>query len=135
MIATGAAEMVYAAHVLEYLDRVEAVEALTEWARVLRPGGRLLLSVPDFAELASHYTKYRDLAALVGPLFGRMALKGEFVSHRTVYDYPHLAALLLALDYKKVRRVEWLPVEGIFDDHARAQLDGRSISINVEAQA
>jgi len=44
-------ELIYAAHVLEHIPWYETVAALTEAARILVPGGRLELHVPDLAVL------------------------------------------------------------------------------------
>jgi predicted SAM-dependent methyltransferase len=45
---------IYASHVLEhfyYRLNNEVVKTLTEWKRVLEPGGKLLVSVPDLKTL------------------------------------------------------------------------------------
>lgn len=39
--------LVYASHVIEHLPWYSVCDILTEWVRVLRPGGRLELWVPD----------------------------------------------------------------------------------------
>src|SRR2546425_10385369 len=71
MFKDESAELVYACHVLEYFDRVEVVDVLREWHRVLAHGGVVRLAVPDFAALAEVYRRYRDLSPLLGPPFGR----------------------------------------------------------------
>ena len=46
-------ETLYASHVLEHFDYQGGLQrALTEWHRVLVPGGTLLISVPDLEVLA-----------------------------------------------------------------------------------
>ena len=46
---SGSVLEIYASHVLEHLSYVEALpRALKEWHRVLAPGGRAMISVPDF---------------------------------------------------------------------------------------
>lgn len=48
----GSFDLVYASHVLEHFDyRDEVDRVLSEWYRVLAPGGILEVSVPDFALL------------------------------------------------------------------------------------
>jgi predicted SAM-dependent methyltransferase len=44
----GSVDEVYSSHCLEHLHHTRTLEALTEWVRVLRPGGRLRVAVPDF---------------------------------------------------------------------------------------
>jgi predicted SAM-dependent methyltransferase len=55
---------VYASHVVEHLDyRDELLSTLTEWKRVLRPGGRVLISVPDLDVLARLFIDRAKLTA------------------------------------------------------------------------
>jgi len=46
---------IYAGHFLEHLERAEAADFLDECWRVLRPGGRLGLVVPDMREILRRY--------------------------------------------------------------------------------
>ena len=55
MFDDNVADLIYASHVIEYFDRVEVLEVLREWQRVLKPGGVLCVAVPDFAALAEVY--------------------------------------------------------------------------------
>src|SRR5690242_15221442 len=52
IIESSTCEEVYASHVLEHIPWPHAVSAITEWARVLRPGGTIKISVPDMELLA-----------------------------------------------------------------------------------
>ena len=49
------AEEIYASHVLEYFDRNDVINVLTEWKRVLKPSGVLRLAVPNFPKLVEVY--------------------------------------------------------------------------------
>src|SRR5690606_7800318 len=44
---TGSFDLLYASHVLEHIPWYRTQEVLTEWIRVLKPGGRIELWVPD----------------------------------------------------------------------------------------
>ena len=121
MIGDGACELVYASHLLEYFDRLEAIDVLREWHRVLMLGGTLRLSVPDFGVLANIYARTGDLSAVIGPLYGRIA--GPLY-HRTVYDWISLSVLLRSTGFHAIRR--W--VSDVVDDCSQTRL-----SLNVEA--
>ena len=139
MIADGAAELVYACHMLEYFDRVEVQPVLAEWRRVLRPGGTLRLAVPDFEALVAVYGKYGDLNRLIGPLYGRWPVPGAGLTiyHRTVYDLASIRVVLESAGFRDVQRYDWHDVlpEG-YDDYSRAYVphmdqSGILISLNV----
>ena len=53
----GSVSVIYSSHALEHTSMVngETLRTLEEWRRVLRPGGLLMVSVPDFELLARLY--------------------------------------------------------------------------------
>lgn len=53
---SNSVDMVYASHVMEHIPRAELTKTLTEWCRVLKPGGVLRFGVPDFDKLIAIYT-------------------------------------------------------------------------------
>lgn len=48
---------IYCSHTLEHLDCLEAQNALLDWVRVLKPGGRLRIAVPDMQKIAAELAK------------------------------------------------------------------------------
>jgi predicted SAM-dependent methyltransferase len=141
IFSDGAAELIYASHVLEYFDRLEAGHLLAEWRRVLCPGGRLRLAVPDFVALAEVYFRRRNLDLILGPLYGRMEVEGtgQVIYHKTVYDLESLKMLLEECGFSAVRRYDWRQtIHRDYDDHSQAYIPhldkehGKLISLNVE---
>lgn len=55
MFENDSAELIIAEHLLEHVSLHKQAETLAEWHRILRPGGRLVLSVPDLRALAVRY--------------------------------------------------------------------------------
>ena len=57
MFEDNCADLIYSSHSLEYFDRVQAADVLSEWNRCLKVGGILRLAVPDFDKLIEVYKK------------------------------------------------------------------------------
>jgi len=135
-------EVVYASHVLEYFDREEVLVVLKEWSRILKPGGKLRLAVPDFTEMVKLYLEegYK-LESFLGPLYGKMPMGDETIYHKTTYDFWSLEEVLLSVGFTNVDRYNWrdYPVHVKHDDCSQAYLpkmdkeNGTLISLNVEA--
>lgn len=137
------AELIYASHVFEYFDRVEAKKVLKEWRRVLKNGGVLRLAVPDFEALIKVYKKYGKLDMIIGPMYGRWNIEGtdKIIYHKTVYDFNSLKRLLEDNGFKNIRRYDWRKtIHKDYDDHSQAYIPhmdkerGLLISLNVEAE-
>lgn len=144
MFEDNTAALVYACHVIEYFDRIEVLDVLREWYRMLKPGGVLRLAVPDFAAMVEVYRKYGDLSLIHGPLYGPMVIhtdSGErTIYHRTVYDFETLRSVLESVGFNNVRRYDWRrTIHKDYDDFSQAYIphmdkeNGLLISLNVEA--
>ena len=141
MFSNSSVDMIYTCGAFEYYDRDEATEVLLEWRRVLRIGGKLRISVPDFASVVKVYEKYNDLdgIGILGPLYGKWKLdNGNHIYHRTVYDYKSLATALILTGFHSIKHYdahEVLP-EG-YDDYSLAYVphmdrDGIQMQLNLE---
>ena len=128
-------QQVYASHVLEHFDyKEELLKTLTEWRRVLVPGGTLLVSVPDLDVLAG-LLLHKDR---LGPEDRFFVMRMIFGGHVDRHDY-HLAGLnqdflsafLHAAGYVNFRRVEGL---GLFEDTSTMVYKGVAISLNMIAE-
>lgn len=138
--ATNSVDLIYAAHVLEHFGRYEYKEALREWYRVLKPGGVLRLSVPDFRACAEIYYEKGladGLSGLVGLIVGGQ--RDGFDFHKMIFDAPFLAAALMDIGFQGVRRWDWQTTEHAnVDDFSQAYIphlnkeSGRLMSLNLE---
>lgn len=103
-IPDASADLVYASHVLEHFGRWEFRATLTEWRRILKPGGILRLAVPDFAACAKLYYKpglADGLTGLIGLIVGGQ--RDGMDDHRMVFDEPFLRQELLGLGFRNIR--------------------------------
>jgi predicted SAM-dependent methyltransferase len=144
MFADATVDLIYCCHALEYFDRLEAVEVLEEWRRILKPGGILRLAIPDFAALVELYRRHGDLGLILGPLYGRIIIESSdgprVLYHKTTYDYASLEQICLQAGFRSVKRYNWSEtIHKAFDDFSQAyhpymdKEHGLLISLNVEA--
>lgn len=131
--------LIYACHVLEHFKRREVARVLAEWNRVLKPGGVLRLSVPDFEAICKVYLSNHDIRSVIGPLFGRQDYLYNI--HYNVFDFDSLSSALSSCGFRDVRRYDWRETEHAnVDDYSQAYVphldkdNGILISLNVESR-
>ncbi len=137
MFADGGAELVYMCHVLEHVPRLEIFDVLSELKRVLRPGGVLRISVPDFDRLVEMYRATGSNADyVISPLLGSHA--NPYDVHYWIFTKASLSVILRQAGFSMVRT--WDPARCAnhdFEDWASRSLEcgGRKyfISLNLEA--
>lgn len=131
------ADLIYASHVLEHISHSKLSEVLQEWQRVLKKGGILRISVPDFEKLVNVYFSERnDIKSIIGPLMGGQDNSYNF--HKSVFNENYLKELLLLSGFREVRH--WKPEEvelHSFEDWASHPIKVKTteylISLNIEA--
>ncbi|NLE00815.1 MAG: methyltransferase domain-containing protein [Fibrobacter sp.] len=128
-------QILYASHVLEHFDyNGELQKTLKEWYRVLEPGGKLYISVPDMDTLALLFSAKNQLSLQDRFQIMRMIFGG----HTNRYDY-HLCGLnfeFLTLFCKEAGFDEVLRVDsfGFFNDTSELHFNGILISLNIIAE-
>lgn len=140
-ISSNTVEMVYSSHVLEHFGRHEVLPVLIEWARVLKPGGLLRLSVPNFAACAELYHE-RKLTAGIDEIMGLVVggQKDEFDFHKMIFDLKSLESLLYKAGFTSIKEWDWREtVHSHIDDYSQAYIphlnksSGKLMSLNIEA--
>ena len=61
-------DLVYSSHVLEHFKKAETQSIVSEWVRILKPGGIIRLSVPSLESLIKIYKITGDMDYIIGPL-------------------------------------------------------------------
>lgn len=85
----GVADEIYSSHALEHVMKAQVIPTLKEWRRLLRPGGKLTLRVPDLVWCVRNW-----LATGCGngweldTIFGSQEHEGNI--HRTGFTTPML---------------------------------------------
>ena len=134
-------DLIYACHVLEYFDILELIIVLKEWYRVLKKGGVLRVSVPDFDKVIEVYKKYDNMELIYGFLYGRYTRsKKEPVYHKIIHTHKTLKENLLKAGFESIRTYDWeKTIHKDYDDYSQAYIPhmqkdtGLMMSLNVEA--
>jgi hypothetical protein len=115
-VANDSMDAVFSSHTLEHLYAHEADMALLEFYRVLKPGGQLLLTLPDFQQAAAYIARgqFEDVLydSAAGPItaldvcFGlrcAVAKGNTFMAHRNGFSPKTLENSLTKAGFDEVR--------------------------------
>jgi predicted SAM-dependent methyltransferase len=143
MFETGSVSTVYTSHTLEHLPHNDlapenALEALKESRRVLKPGGELFVSVPDLPTLCRFYLSDElDLnlrKQVMVMMYGGQ--KDEFDYHKAGYDYELLVELIRRSgNWCDIEQIQGSAGFGLFHDASELEFNGTALSLNVRAVA
>jgi len=126
---------IYASHVLEHFDYKDALQAaLIEWNRVLEPGGRLWVSVPDMDILCRLFLSKGKLSLEDRYFVMRMIFGGhvdEYDYHQVGLNEEILGHYLAGAGFTHIQRVDSF---GLFDDTSDMKFHGVGISVNLIAE-
>jgi predicted SAM-dependent methyltransferase len=126
-------DAVYASHTLEHLGYQKQLPAvLNEINRILRPGGKLFVSVPDLDTLCRLFVhedaSAKDRFHLMRMMFGGQLDEHDF--HFVGLNQEILAEYLFGAGFQDIFRV---PEFNIFDDTSSLAFAGVLISLNLVA--
>ncbi|MDP6775759.1 MAG: methyltransferase domain-containing protein, partial [Candidatus Latescibacteria bacterium] len=99
---------ILSSHMLEHLSKHEVPRALSEWCRVLRPGGCLKLNLPDLEWAAQQWLATPEKDRWGWPLdtiFGLQTHPGEY--HRTGFTVARIEQLLAHAGFTGIR-ASWI---------------------------
>lgn len=99
----GCAEEVLAVHLVEHVFAWDVPALLAEWHRLLMPGGRLVLEMPDVMKCARNLMngvlgKHPDQLHMWG-IFGDDTLRDPWMMHRSGWWFGRLAPVVSAAGF------------------------------------
>lgn len=122
---------IYASQILEHFPHLQTEKVLKEWYRVLKPGSKITIGVPDFNRAIEIYKTYGLCDWVVNQLYGDQEYPLAF--HYVPFNFARLAKILDTVGFKRIKRIKDMPY-GINDCSANVfNGDGKSVSLNVEA--
>lgn len=114
-------DALYASHLLEHISHLETEKTLKEWYRVLKPGGKLTINVPDIEwaceKFLANYQKhqstgssaYQNYQELLLVFYGHQYSEGEY--HKTGFTQRSLKEYLKKAGFRKIN------IAKTIDDH------------------
>jgi SAM-dependent methyltransferase len=103
----GSVDVLMAIHVFEHFYRWECEAVLLEWFRLLKPGGRLILELPNLVKCCENYLSGRvkggkdpDQLARWG-IYGDPRTGDKYMVHPWGYSPDELISLLMACGFKE----------------------------------
>lgn len=134
-------DYIYACHVLEHIPRNDTFKTLQEWNRVLKIGGMIRLSVPDWDATIKYYQKTGDLENCLNWIYGgREKEELNEYTHRRIFNFPNIRSLLYEAGFKRIEIYDPLKTfHSNIDDFSFAYRphkdfnNGIAMSLNVQA--
>ena len=125
---------IYASHVLEHFDYIIALDVVREWKRVLKPQGKIYISVPDLDNLCRLFLmpdlSLSDRCHVMRFMFGGHLDKYDY--HLQGFNFKLLNNLLKTAGFILVRKVSKFDTD--FNDTSTMQFAGVAVSLNIIAE-
>ena len=135
------ASLIYACHVLEHFSHTDAVKVLKTWFRVLAPGAKIRISVPDIDRIVKIYQKNWQHfqtdghSPWIGLLYGGQTDPYDF--HKTGWNFCWMAHVMGSIGFVDMREYPHEPhfIGGDFWDNSLAlEPFGEFLSLNMMAR-
>ncbi len=96
-------DLIYVSHCLEHISHLKVLDVLKEWNRILKIGGLLRISVPDFDFIIDIYNKNKsDMKSIIQPLMGGQDYSYNF--HYIMFNEKYLYELLAESNFTDIRK-------------------------------
>lgn len=96
----GSAYEIRATHILEHFPYRDTVDVLNSWRRILSPGGRLYLEVPNLTGQVDAFVSGEDHEEVVRLMFGEQDHHGNF--HYAAFTEDLLEKRLAQAAFKRI---------------------------------
>ncbi|MCB1836270.1 MAG: methyltransferase domain-containing protein [Alcanivoracaceae bacterium] len=97
------ADELMALHLIEHFYLWEVPAVLAEWRRLLKPGGRLILELPNLEAACRNLLAGRNDQVSMWPLYGDPGHEDPYMCHRWGYTPKTIKELLVRNAFSEVR--------------------------------
>ena len=115
----NSASVIESYHAIEHISHTKISSVLTEWHRVLIPGGKLILECPHFDTAVQEYLGGNEERLL--NIFGRQRFNGD--AHLYGYNPQRLARLLTQIGFENIH--EEAPQSSQILDEPSFRIEGK----------
>jgi len=95
MFGDKSVDEIHAIHLFEHIDRMKVQDAVAQWRRILKDGGRLILEMPCLDKIVSLICEgVVDPRLTLFGIFGDPRYESEYMRHRWCYTYAEIEEVL-----------------------------------------
>ena len=99
----GCADYIQSMHFIEHVFRWEAPAVIAEFLRILKPGGRLVLELPNIEEACRNLLAGMTDQMCMWPLYGDWGHKDPYMMHKHGYTKKTIVGLLKECGLEKIQ--------------------------------
>jgi predicted SAM-dependent methyltransferase len=99
------AQLIEANHLIEHFDYIHCKYVLSEWFRILKPGGTLILETPDLAETHRKFTESKPETQRI-TLQWIFGIDSQGMQHKTGFTFELLRSLLAEIGFDRITRLD-----------------------------
>lgn len=101
-LPAGQAAELHAYHVIEHVYRWEAPALVREWKRLLQPGGKLVLELPNLLSACKNVLAGTSDQMGMWPIYGDWNHRDPYMMHKHGYTPDSITKLLIGCGYHSV---------------------------------
>lgn len=107
--ADNSVTTIYCSHILEHFPAEETVNVLTEWARVIAPGGTAYIAVPDFDRLVDLYLASGRMFTQLLQDWNHGGQHYPLDVHLRSFNFALLSRMMSKAGFSDVERISTMP--------------------------